>query len=134
MEIYYSWIENLKAEKRTMIQSLAPHLTLQISLKGYRPPEIHDKVRDQRTLEASLDEADYEDKVWLGLQERSSENKDSSSRKQSLKAEEYHSVPFTSLIIYMLKQLYPDPFDEFDPHQHVSGKKAFTNVYKTCRL
>jgi hypothetical protein len=52
-------------------------------------------------LEASLDEADYEDKVWLGLQERSSKNKDNSSRKQSKKAEEDHSVPFTSLIMNM---------------------------------
>jgi hypothetical protein len=52
-------------------------------------------------LEASLDEADYEDKVWLGLQERSCENKDNSSRKQSKKAEEDHSVPFTSLIMNM---------------------------------
>ncbi len=79
-------------------------------------------------LEASLDEADYEDKVWLGLQERSSENKDSSSRKQIKKAEEDHNVPFTSLIMNMRKQLYPDPFDEFDPHYRVSGEKAFTNV------
>ena len=81
-------------------------------------------------LEASLDEADYEDKVWLGLQERSSDNRDSSSRKQIKKAEEDHSVPFTSLIMNMRNQLYPDPFDEFDPHHRVSGKKAFTNVVR----
>ncbi len=52
-------------------------------------------------LEASLDEADYENKVWIELQERSSENRDSSSRKQKKKAEEDHNVPFTSLIMNM---------------------------------
>jgi hypothetical protein len=74
-------------------------------------------------LEASLENADYEDKVWLGLQERKSCG-------PSRKHEEDNSVPFTSLIMNMRNQLYMDPFDEFDPHHRVSGKKAFSNVVR----
>lgn len=34
-------------------------------------------------------------------------------------------LPFTTLMMNGRNELYPDPFDEFDPHHSFRGKKAF---------
>lgn len=40
---------------------------------------------------------------------------------------EDHSIPFSGLMMNQRNALFPDPFDEFDPHHRIVGKKAFTN-------
>ena len=35
------------------------------------------------------------------------------------------SVPFSTHLMNGRNELFPDPFDEFDPHHTVGGKKAF---------
>lgn len=41
------------------------------------------------------------------------------------------SVPFSTHLMNGRNELLPDPFDEFDPHHSISGKKAFNpNVVK----
>jgi hypothetical protein len=35
------------------------------------------------------------------------------------------SVPFTTLMLDGRNEFYGDPFDEFDPHHRISGKRAF---------
>ena len=36
-------------------------------------------------------------------------------------------MPFTTMMMNGRNELFPDPFDEFDPHHTMRGKKAFNN-------
>jgi hypothetical protein len=37
------------------------------------------------------------------------------------------SLPFTVMMLNSRNELLQDPFDEFDPHHRISGKKSFNN-------
>jgi hypothetical protein len=39
--------------------------------------------------------------------------------------------PFTTFLMNGRNELYPNPFDEFDPHHTMRGKKAF-NTNERC--
>lgn len=42
------------------------------------------------------------------------------------------SIPFTTLMMNTRNVLYPDPFDEFDPHHTMAGKKKFITAKVRC--
>ena len=39
-------------------------------------------------------------------------------------------IPFTTLMLSGRNELYQVPFDEFDPHHRISGKKSFNESVK----
>jgi hypothetical protein len=47
-------------------------------------------------------------------------------------AEEDNSLPFSTQMLTMRNQLYMDPFDEFDPHHRISGRKVFETAKTRC--
>lgn len=41
-------------------------------------------------------------------------------------------VPMTTMLMAGRNELLPDPYDEFDPHHTVRGKKAFDEKKVRC--
>jgi hypothetical protein len=81
--------------------------------KAIELPETKDKTRARKLLEDSLLDTDETDLKFLAI----------SKPKPSNRADE--SVPFTTLMLDGRNEFYGDPFDEFDPHHRISGKRAF---------
>ena len=82
-------------------------------------PEVKDKDKAKRLLERSLKEIDADDKKQLGIVEEV----------------ESRNVPIDLLPQASIKQSgrseqYQNPFDEFDPHHRINGKKMFNDSIK----
>jgi hypothetical protein len=71
---------------------------------------VADRSRAERLLHQQLTDGDYHEKSPAVI-----------TNKQIV----HESQPFTTFLMNGRNEIFGDPFDEFDPHHTISGKKAF---------
>jgi len=91
-------------------------------------PETVDKARARRLLAQSLESSDAFDKIGSKINFKTPQVKKSNEEEVVVD----DSLPFSTQMLTMRNQLYMDPFDEFDPHHRISGRKVFETSKTRC--
>lgn len=98
-------------------------------------PETIDKNRAKRLLETAVENAEETDRKALGLvlaPVRAASRPRPENTKRNSKVSGQREVPFTQFMQNMRNELFMDPFDEFDPHHRITGRKPFASSTTRC--